>query len=129
MQTIKKINEDKRGYILLVNDLLDEGKEFTFMFTKKGYARGGCLHSKDEHYVVIDGIALLRCKIGEKYVQREVKVGCAGNIPAGTPHAFIAVTDCIISEWGITTAEKEENKKDEELFQYVKKINDACKTD
>ena len=52
---LKKIHEDQRGYIYLVKNLLSDDREFTFLETKKGFARGGCLHSKDENLVVIKG--------------------------------------------------------------------------
>ncbi len=119
----KKITEDERGYIYLVNNLLNEKREFTFMEIKKGFARGGCFHSCDENFVVIKG--KLRYICGD--MEKEVVKGDSEKIPAFTPHAFIALEDSIVSEWGVTTEEKEKDKKDEKLRNFVDKINQESK--
>ena len=116
---LKKIHEDKRGFIYLVKDLLEDDKEFTFMEIKNGFARGGCLHSKDENFVVIKG------KVRVVSGNREwiTNQGESGKFPAGEPHAFIALEDSIVSEWGITTEEKEADIKDPKLRSVVDEAN------
>jgi mannose-6-phosphate isomerase-like protein (cupin superfamily) len=116
---LKKIHEDKRGFIYLVEDLLKDNKEFSFLEIKKNLARGGCVHPNKEFFVVIKG------KI--KYINDEnekiFNEGESGLIPAGEPHAFVALEDSIVSEWGITTAEKIKDIKDIKLRGVVDKIN------
>jgi|SRR3989338_2014273 len=120
---LKKIHEDKRGYIYLVEDLLKGNKEFTFLEIKKGFARGGCLHSKDENFVVIKG--RIEYIHGEK--KEIVTSGESRTIPAFEPHAFIALEDSIVSEWGITTKEKEMDKKDPKLRGIIDELNNKNK--
>ena len=123
MMELKKIHEDQRGYIYLVKDLLEDNKEFTLLETKKGFARGGCLHSKDEYLVVIKGKIKFICGDEEK----ELKQGESCVIPAYNPHAWIALEDSITSEWGITTEEKEMDKKDPKLREIIDKANNKNK--
>lgn len=115
---LSKITEDERGAIFLVENLL-ENKEFTFMEIKGGFARGGCLHSNDEFFAVIRGKVRFICGDEEK----ELSAGDAGKIIASKPHAFIALEDSIVSEWGITTAEKKADVKDKKLRGLVDSIN------
>ena len=119
----KKITEDNRGAIFLVDKLLPENKEFTFMEINKGYARGGCFHSNDEFFVVIKGKVKFIC--GDK--KQELSIGDSGKIPASKPHAFIAIEDSIVSEWGITTEEKIADIKDAKLRELVDSINKSKK--
>ena len=116
---IKKITEDKRGAIFLVENLLENNKEFTFMEMKRGSARGGCFHSNDEFFAVIKGRVKFIC--GDK--EQELSMGDSGKMPALKPHLFIALEDSIVSEWGITTKEKKSDKKDEKLRAMVESIN------
>ena|SRR3989344_3685158 len=117
---MKKIFEDKRGYIYLVEDLFEGGKEFTFLEIKKGFARGGCLHSKDEYIVVLKGSITFIC--GD--VEEVLKKGDSRKISAEEPHAFIALEDSIVSEWGITSKDKKMDRKNSELRAKVDKINE-----
>jgi mannose-6-phosphate isomerase-like protein (cupin superfamily) len=114
-----KITEDGRGAIFLVEGLLEDNKEFTFMEMKKGSARGGCFHPNDEHFAVIKG--KVRFILGDE--EKIVSVGDAGKIPAMKSHAFIALEDSIVSEWGITTEEKKANTKDKKLRAYLDETN------
>ena len=115
---LTKIHEDKRGYIYLVRDLLEDSKEFTFLEVKKGAARGGCLHSSEEHFVVVKGKIRYLCGSKEEIVSK----GESRTIPAGEPHAFIGVEDSIVSEWG-TSEEKEMDKKDPEMRKILDEMN------
>lgn len=115
------IHEDKRGYIKLVKDLLPENREFTFLELKKDFARGGCMHTEDEFFVVIKG--MIRVIIGKD--DRCYWEGRSGILPKNEPHCFIAVHDSIIAEWGIKSEDKEKDIKDERMRRLVQSINDT----
>ena len=117
---LKKVHEDKRGFIYVISDLLNERREFTILEIKKGAARGGCLNSKDENFVIIKGKVKVIC--GQK--EWEAKTGESGTFLANIPHAFIAIEDSIVSEWGITTQEKELDRKEPSLKRIVDEINE-----
>lgn len=121
---LKTATSDKRGSIYLIENLLSNNAEFTFMEIKSGFARGGCYHEKDERFVVLSGYAEYITVVKGQIHKLNICEGIAGFIPAGLPHAFVALTDCIISEWGISTEEKLINKKHELCFDYVKTINE-----
>ena len=114
-----KITEDKRGAIFLVENLLKDEKEFTFMEIKKGFARGGCIHDNNEFFVVLKG--KVKFILGEN--EKDLVEGESGLISMGQPHAFIALEDSIVSEWGITTEEKKKDIKDKKLRERVEEIN------
>lgn len=129
---LQNVHEDSRGAIYLVDGLL-EGKEFTFLEIKKGYARGGCYHTVDENWVVIKGcVEVITMNIDEKHDSdgqpvlhgRSATAGESGLFKARTAHAFIAHDDSIIAEFGVSTLEKLENKKYDFLFEKVKFVND-----
>lgn len=113
------IHTDDRGYIKAVKGLLKDHKEFTFVELKKGYARGGCYHSEDEWFAVIEG--KIKTIIGDKEIICEK--GYSGKFPKHSPHAFIGLEDSIIIEWGIKTEEKEKDVKDKKLRDKVDEIN------
>ena len=116
---LKKIHEDQRGYIYLVKNLLSDDREFTFLETKKGFARGGCLHSKDENLVVIKG--KIRYMFGDE--EKIMSQGESTIIPAGVPHAWVALEDSILSEWGITSEEKGMDVKNPEMRKIIDEMN------
>ena len=118
---LKKIHEDQRGYIYVIENLLENNKEFTFMEIKKGYARGGCVHSNKEYFVVIKG--KVKFIIGDE--EKILEAGSSGSYPAGTPHAFVGLEDSIVSEWGITFEEKKLDKKDTKLREMVDNLNNS----
>ena len=103
----EKIHEDMRGEIALVLDLLPDGRELTLFTTRKGYARGGCIHRKSgESCVVIKGE--IKYWIGDKEPVTMMR-GDTCYIEAGTPHYFIALTDeTVVMEWGALPEEKKE---------------------
>jgi len=116
---LKKIHEDARGGIYLVQDLLEGGKEFTFLEVKQGYARGGCLHSNDEYFVVVKG----KIEYWHGDQKEIVSIGESRKIPAREAHAFMGLEDSIVSEWGITSEEKGMDRKDSEMRGLIDKIN------
>jgi len=101
---MQKIHEDERGSIHVITGFEDT-PEVTLFYTKEGYARGGCIHKdSDEHCVVIEGLILYR--IGNAL--HRLHVGQTICIPKGTPHYFIAKSNCVVEEWGATVAEKKD---------------------
>jgi len=113
------IHKDERGEILAVKGLLEDNREFTFLGVKAGFARGGCLHTEDEWFVVING--KIKVVIGNE--EKLFSKGESALLPKGTPHAFVGVEDSIVAEWGIKTQEKENDIKDKELREKVDSIN------
>lgn len=116
---LHKIHEDKRGEIYIVTGDSLKDDEVTLFITKRGFARGGCIHKKnDEYCVVLEGYV-------EYILKRETKFLRKGEtllIPKNTPHYFIALTDCLVAEWGATLEEKKE--RDEEFRKRVDEINE-----
>ena len=120
----KKIHEDKRGFLYVVENLLEGSKEFSFMEIKEGFARGGCYHINDEYFVVVKGKVKFRYgKLKEKLKDKVLISGESGIIPKKISHSFEALEDSIVCEWGITTKEKEMDIKDEKHRDIVNKIN------
>jgi len=114
---ITKIHEDERGLIEALTGL-SVYEEVTLFFTKKGKARGGCVHHiHDEYCVVIEGCVDFFLN---DYCHR-MKVGQSVLIPKHIPHYFIAITDCIVAEWGATKEEKRD--KHIETRKLVDEIN------
>ena len=117
---LKRIHKDNRGVINTVigNELEDE--ELVFLITKRGVARGGCIHNKnDEMFVIIQG--KVEYFIKNKEVGRIYTKGMNGFIPKGTPHYLIALEDSIVMEWGATSEEKKNKHK--EFRTRVEEIN------
>jgi mannose-6-phosphate isomerase-like protein (cupin superfamily) len=115
MLQLNKIHSDARGSInSLLGDLL-QYPEVAIFETKKGYARGGCIHSQScEHICVLSGEIHF---IYEQYngptlqpILKEVKLlaGQSLTIPPMTPHYFLAKSDSIVMEWGPQMEEKNE---------------------
>jgi len=104
---LEKIHEDKRGEIFLGMGLLPEDRELTLFTTKKGYARGGCVHKESgENAVVIAGS--IRYFV-EGRAPATLSRGDTIHIPPDTPHYFIALTpETIMMEWGPKPWEKKD---------------------
>jgi len=121
---LKEIHKDERGSInLLVGDTLKNFEEITLFITNEGFARGGCIHRLNNEYcVVLEG--KINYFIGDK-PEAIYKEGDRVFIPKNTPHYFIAMTDCIVVEWGAAPVEKKE--RHEKFRQIVDKINRRMK--
>lgn len=118
MLKLNQIHKDKRGKIYLLKGDLKEHREITVFSTKKGFARGGCIHEfNGEINTVLEG--KIRYTIGTKKVL--LKKGQSIKIPKKTPHYFIALADSLVVEWGANPEEK--IKKYKPFREIVDKIN------
>ncbi len=116
---IKKVHEDKRRSIYVVEKLLPDNKEFTFIHLKKGKAIGGCIHSTNEYYAIILG----KVKIILNGFNFYNEIGEGGMFKKNEPHAMVAIEDSIIIEWGVDKSKPENNLKDSKMRAEVNKIN------
>ena len=102
---------------MLLGDLR-EHKEITIFSTKKGFARGGCIHRiSGEHNTVLEG--KIHYFVGDKEII--MSKGESMTIPKNTPHYFISLTDSLVQEWGAEPEEKIEKHK--EFRAIVDEIN------
>jgi mannose-6-phosphate isomerase-like protein (cupin superfamily) len=125
MIEFSKIHEDERGAIFLLTGLFPEDKEVTLFITKKGYARGGCIHRKNmEYFCVLEGI--IKYKIENCFDSKPViySKGQGDSIGIGKQHYFTSLTDSMVIEWGATPTEKKEKGI---WRKYVDKINGKMK--
>lgn len=124
MLEIKKIHEDDRGEIYsIVGDTLKENYEIVLLITKKGYARGGCVHpNSDEYCTVLEGS--VKYWLGNELPEWLHK-GMSIMIPKSTPHFFRSQRDSIIAEWGPNPEEKD--IKDIKMRNTVMEINKGNK--
>jgi quercetin dioxygenase-like cupin family protein len=120
MLKFERIHEDKRGEIYLITEALPQNREITLFITYRGFARGGCIHTKSgEHCTVIEG----KIKYYVKGKKAEIySKGESLYTPKNTPHYFVAITPkTIVIEWGPFPEEKKQ--KHPEWRKYVDKIN------
>ena len=122
MLKLSKLHEDKRGEIYLITGDLKEHEEITLFTTRKGYARGGCIHNiNDEYWTILEGS--VRYWVGDKI--KDYSTGDSLVIPKATPHYFLSLTDSLVTEFGATPAEKKE--KYEPFRKIVDSINEEQK--
>jgi len=101
---LKLVHQDKRGEIYILEE---KGREVaTILTTKKGFARGGCVHKENEWMDTIKG-------------EVDYYPNSAFTFK-GTPHYFISNTDSIVMEWG---ANIKNTTKDKKLRSIVDEIN------
>lgn len=115
-----KVCEDKRGYTHTIEDDNLGVPEITMFYTKKGYARGGCVHKHPEVFCVVSGDVTLVC--GELVVRMDS--GMTHDIPKGSPHYYISKTDSVVLEWG--TIGEDKQTKHETYRNIVNQINDTA---
>lgn len=116
---LEKIHKDNRGEIYLLKEDLKEHKEITLLITKKGFARGGCIHRlNNEFNTVLEG--QIRYFNGEDEFM--LKKGDTVKTPSNIPHYFISLTDSLVIEWGCDPKEKSEKYKP--FRDIVNKINE-----
>lgn len=119
--TITEVNSDKRGKIHILQDSKLGYPELTIFTTRKGFARGGCIHRmSDEYSSIVSGNVVYR--IGDETMY--LGSGDSVVIPRNTPHYFISLTDSTVLEWGATPEEKIEKHK--ESREVVDRINDSA---
>ena len=118
MLKLEKIHKDGRGEIYLIKGDLKEHEEITLFITKKGFARGGCIHKKNNEFcVVLEGTIKHVIKDNVKILQKGESI----KVPRNTPHYFVGAIDSIVLEWGATPEEKKEKHK--EFRKIVDEIN------
>ena len=107
MLKFEMIHEDERGEIYLITGALPEGRELTLFTTKKGFARGGCIHKESaEDCIIIKGEIQYFI---EGWDPAFMSRGDTCHISSNTPHYFIALTEeTIVMEWGPKPGEKTE---------------------
>jgi len=116
MIEFKHIHEDERGSI---ECFYIDGVEYTILTTKKGFARGGCIHPEhDEYAVILEGIVFyyVMGQPVKQYIKGENLL-----IKKNTPHYLLATTDAVTLEWGALP--KEKDIKDKEFREIVDNIN------
>ena len=121
MLKMKKIHKDDRGEIYCINgSSLKELEEIALFTCRKGLARGGCIHKlHDEYCVVFEGE--IDYYIGNCSRPVNVKKGETVKIHKNTPHYFIALENCVVSEFGASVEEKK--KKHTKTRKIVEQIN------
>jgi len=114
------IHSDSRGSIRILTGEPLTYPEVTVFETKKGYARGGCIHKiNDEYTSVIEGFVKYIFSDGTEH---SLYPGVSLRIPKNTGHCFISATDSVVLEWGATPEEKQ--KKYPSLRRLVDRINE-----
>ena len=107
--SLEKVYNDGRGSIYV--DVRGD-KELKVIHTRKGFARGGCIHYKEEKVICISGyIAFI---VGDKKTYLEE--GQSLIIPAKTPHYMVAFEDSVIVEEGSVKTTSEAKHKEMRIF-------------
>jgi hypothetical protein len=117
-----QVTTDARRTIYVNSELLG-GPEISIIRLHKGKAIGGCWHAQNEHFVVWSGLIEVIIRNGTAEMRGLYGPGMGGTFPKGHSHAMIAMEDSIVSEWGITPAEKQCDQKDADLRRMVDEIN------
>jgi mannose-6-phosphate isomerase-like protein (cupin superfamily) len=112
------VDSDKRRTIL-ANTTLLSGKEISIIKLNKKKAIGGCAHSENEYWAVVSGEVIVSTGPENKVAFP----GDAGIFPADVPHAFYALQESIIMEWGLEKSIKENSPKDKEMLNRVNELN------
>lgn len=123
---LEHIHSDNRGCIYSVTEKPLSSPEVSFLSTKKGIARGGCIHYKNyEHLCVIEGTIEYYFRLpNETEISNVIlSTGQTISIPPATPHYLISLTDSIVIEWGCDLDEKKE--KYEPFRRIVNEINES----
>lgn len=120
---IKEISSDDRRVIHLIENIAGD-REFTIIHLKKGKAIGGCIHKADEHFFVVSGKVFAILDINGNFLKFLKSEGDSGLILKGQGHAFHALEDSILIEFGPTKEEKDFGNYNKELKKLVEEIND-----
>jgi quercetin dioxygenase-like cupin family protein len=122
MLKLSKVHSDERGEINIIEGDLREEEEITLLSTKKGFARGGCIHRvHDEFFIIFEGV--VKYFIGDNPPEI-FKKGESGVIPKNTPHYLVSIEDSLMAEWGADPEEKKEkDKTSKEIVDEINKNN------
>jgi hypothetical protein len=115
---LKKEHEDFRGEIWTLTD--PRIGEMTLLFTKAGYARGGCVHDQVERFILLDGeIELngMRVDLGQLIINESDVTFIHGK-----PHYFKSLTDSVVLEIKPIGTKTE---RDPIMRKKVQEINDG----
>jgi len=112
----KLIHKDSRGTITC---FYIDGVEYTILQTRKGFARGGCIHNVVEHAAVLQGEVEYHIRGNAAF---KVQKGDNVHVQSETPHYFVSLTDSIVLEWNAPPDQKK--RKDTEWRSMVEKINE-----
>lgn len=99
---VTNILEDKRG-IIKIEELC--GKEYLFIFTRKGYLRGGEIHRGWQRNIILSGSVRWSTTkfLGSKEVTYFSERFFSSNdiilTPAEVPHMMEALEDTLMLEW------------------------------
>jgi len=116
-----RVCEDRRGFTEIITSEGLGQPELTLFFTKEGCARGGCVHPMPETFTVVSGLVDFHCGNDAFTMSEGQKL-----IPANTAHYFVALSDCVVMEWGVPPERK--NIKDAEFKAIVDEINASNQT-
>jgi len=123
---LKKEHEDFRGEIWTVTD--PRIGEMTLLFTKAGYARGGCVHDQEERLYVLKGDVIIY--ISNQHWDEGIKGTAKDSTPdinhmhfnKNQPHGFKSDTDSIVLEIKPISTKTE---RDPIMRKKVQEINDG----
>jgi len=122
---LKNVFHDERGDIFsVIGSSLKQYEEIAIITSKKGIARGGCIHDSDEFFTVIEGKVSVYFRKNNKIIEvGHFKEGNTILIPKRVPHIVFSETDCMFIEWGPAISEK--GIKEPETLKIVKQINNG----
>lgn len=113
------VSEDDRRSIYVTSELLKDKKEFSIIKLKPGKSCGGCKHSKDEEFYILEGDVIVF--IGDE--RKTFKKGYGETFYAGDIHGFYSKKGATIIEFGITEQEKKKSIKDKKMLKELNEIN------
>jgi len=111
----EKVHEDVRGRIYR---LQLEGREYMLLTTKKGFRRGGEMHSTEQRLTVLKGkILLVTPKLALRLAEGQTfTIGCR------IPHYLEVLEDSMVLEW------KDSGLEDKEYYlPYRKFVEESLK--
>ena len=105
--TVRWIHRDIRGEIFC---FYKDGREYTLLTTRKGFARGGCVHPRStEHAVILKGCVEYYVSYGKGNTAIDLTYKEGDSIlpiPPNAPHYLLALEDSMTLEWGAEPEEK-----------------------
>jgi len=109
-------------------------KEYSILETKKGYARGGCVHGDDvEYFTILEGKIEYWMELNGKMRCVVYNKGKSSWVPRGSVHYSLALQDTVMMEWNTDvqnmvqdplTRKKVEEINQKNLVEQEKKLLD-----